>query len=45
MTRRNAWMCGLFVVALAATTGAAAQSTYRITELFSNQDGRSSSSA
>jgi len=37
MSTRNHWMCGLVLFALA--TGAAAQSTYRITELFSNQDG------
>jgi len=37
VTRLIPRMCGLALFALA--TGAAAQSTYRITELFSNQDG------
>jgi hypothetical protein len=37
--RCHAWSRVLSLLALIATTTAAAQSTYRITELFSNQDG------
>ena len=39
MSKRTRWMPGFVLIALATATGAAGQSTYRITELFSNQDG------
>jgi len=39
MSRTRALMCGLALFALCVGANAGAQSTYRITELFSNQDG------
>lgn len=39
MSSRNAWMFSLILLTLVAARSASAQSTYRITELFSNQDG------
>jgi hypothetical protein len=39
MTLRSTWIPAAALLLLAASASAAAQSTYRITELFSNQDG------
>lgn len=39
MKNATAWICRSALLALVVATSAAAQSTYRITELFSNQDG------
>jgi len=39
MSYRSAWTCATALFALAGAASVAAQSSYRITELFSNQDG------